>query len=272
MADNLTRTIGSVLQPAQLESDPLENELPEIIHKVRARTPARLLNGRAGTSYRTQTEMELREAHAAAKDAVRAELELREIFDSKMMERWNPFVVSTRAANKNEYLLRPDLGREFNEASAAEIARRCRARPDLQIVTGDGLSVTALRMQVPKLLPLLVEHATSRGWTLGQIFVVRYCRVGILNAIGNIIIPTVAILLIGERPGLATAESLSAYMAYQPMMGHTDAQRNLISNIHGRGLDPQDAAVRILNLCARMRAVGMSGFSVREDPLELHQL
>lgn len=266
---NLAKKIDSLRCLARPDGDSLESELPEIIQKIRARTPARLLNGRAGTSYRTQTQMELREAHAAAKDAVRTELNLQDMFDPAMIEKWGVFVVSTRAANKDEYLLRPDLGREFTPNSAAEIRRRCPRRPAIQIVLGDGLSVTAVRVQVPQLLPLLSAGASARGWSVGQIFLVRYCRVGILNAIGNLLEPDLAVLLIGERPGLATAESLSAYMAYRPQAGHTDAQRNLISNIHSRGVGPQEAATRILNLSARMMALQMSGFNVREQPLEI---
>lgn len=271
-AENLAKKLGSLRRLASPESDPLHGELPEIVQKVRARTPARLLNGRAGTSYRTQTQMELREAHAAARDAVRTELDLEEIFDSTTIEKWKLFVVSTRAANKDEYLLRPDLGREFTPNSATEIARRCPAHPELQIVLGDGLSVTAVRAQVPQLLPRLCEGASSRGWRVGQIFLVRYCRVGILNGVGNLLQPTVAILLIGERPGLATAESLSAYMAYRPQAGHTDAQRNLISNIHARGVSCEEAATRILNLSARMMTLRMSGFKVRERSSRIHDI
>jgi len=271
-AENLAKKIDSLRHLARPDGDALQSELPEIIQKIRARTPARLLHGRAGTSYRTQTQLELREAHAAARDAIRTELDLEDIFDSTTIDKWGLFVVSTRAANKDEYLVRPDLGRVFTPNSAEEIARLCPARPALQIVLGDGLSVAAVRGQVPQLLPLLSEGASSRGWSLGQIFLVRYCRVGILNAIGDLLKPQLAILLIGERPGLATAESLSAYMAYRPQTGHTDAQRNLISNIHARGVGSQEAAARILNLSARMMALQMSGFHVREQPLELHEI
>jgi ethanolamine ammonia-lyase small subunit len=112
-----------------------------------------------------------------------------------------------------KYLLRPDLGRHLNEASRAEVKKRCTTGHHLQVVIGDGLSVTAVTTQIPRLLPLLCKGATTRGWSIGPIFVIRYCRVGILNEIGELLTPTVAVLLIGERPGLATAESLSAYMA-----------------------------------------------------------
>ena len=95
-------------------------------------------------------------------------------------------------------------------------------------------------------------------------FVIRHCRVGILNEIGELLTPNVAVLLIGERPGLATAESLSAYMAFKPCMSHTDANRNLISNIHERGLAPKAAADRILNFASQMMTLRMSGFNLRE--------
>ena len=118
---------------------------------------------------------------------------------------------------------------------------------------------------MPPLLPLLDEGARARGWGAGQPFVVRHCRVGILNELGELLAPKVAVLLIGERPGLATAESLSAYMAYRPDQTHTDANRNLISNIHARGLAPRVAAERILNLAAQMMARQVSGFNLRDE-------
>ena len=219
-----------------------EYDLPEIVSKVRARTPARLLAGRSGAAYRTNTQLELREAHAAARDAVRAELNLFSDPRRQFTRKWNLFEVCSRAASKDEYLLRPDLGRHLNEASREEVSRRCTPGNDLQIVIGDGLSVTAVAKQVPQLLPLLYEGAKARGWTVGPMFVIRHCRVGILNEIGGLLEPKVAVLLIGERPGLATAESLSAYMAYRPKASDTDANRNLISNIHARGVSTEQAS------------------------------
>jgi ethanolamine ammonia-lyase small subunit len=124
---------------------------------------------------------------------------------------------------------------------------------------------------VPALFPLLQQQARARGWSIGQSFAVRYCRVGIMNAIGDLLSPRALVLLIGERPGLATAESLSAYMAYSPRPGHTDANRNLISNIHARGVRIEDAADRISNLAARMMALKLCGTTVKEEssPLRL---
>jgi len=247
------------------QPDSPETDLSEIVKKVRAQTPARLLAGRSGAAYRTTTQLELREAHAAARDAVRAELNLLANFGQDFVRNWNVFEVSSQATSKDEYLLRPDLGRRLNEASRAELESRCTTGRDLQIVIGDGLSVTAVALQVPLLLPLLYEGAKMRAWSVGEIFVIRHCRVGILNEIGELLEPKVAVLLIGERPGLATAESLSAYMAYQPKSSDTDANRNLVSNIHARGVSAEQAAQRILNLAASMMKTQKSGCELREE-------
>ncbi|MGA9040975.1 MAG: ethanolamine ammonia-lyase subunit EutC [Terriglobales bacterium] len=247
------------------------NPWPEIVQKIRARTPARLLAGRSGAAYRTGTQLDLREAHAGARDAVRAELDLQAAFEPDFLEQWKPFELHTRAVSKQEYLLRPDLGRQFDETSRTELAQRGTPNCDFQIIIGDGLSVSAVTAQVPTLLPLLIAGARERGWTVGQPFVVHHCRVGILNEIGELLTPQVVVLLIGERPGLATAESLSAYMAYRPREKHSDADRNLISNIHARGVDPNQAAARILNRTAQMMKTGNSGYSLKESPPTLAQ-
>jgi ethanolamine ammonia-lyase small subunit len=232
---------------------------------IRARTPARILVGRAGPAYQTATQLELRRDHAAALDAVHAELDLERDFGRDFLERWQLFEVRTQAGSKAEYLMRPDLGRRLDDAARAAIVRQCQRETVLQIVIGDGLSAAAVIAQVPSLLPLLSAAAASAGMSVGRPFVVRHCRVGVLNDIGALLDPEVAVLLIGERPGLATAESLSAYMAYRPRAGHSDAQRNLISNIHGRGVSVAEAARRIVALAGQMRRVQTSGVTVKEE-------
>ena len=251
---------------AEKESKLVQSQdLPGILKKVRAQTPARLLAGRSGAAYRTNTQLDLREAHAAARDAVRAELNLLEDLGADFVGKWNLFEVCSQATSKDEYLLRPDLGRRLSESSRAEVASGCTTGHDLQVVIGDGLSVTAVATQIPRLLPLLFQGAKTRGWNFVQVFVIRRCRVGILNEIGDLLNPTVAVLLIGERPGLATAESLSAYMAYRPKASDTDANRNLISNIHARGVSTEQAAQRILSLAASMMKTHKSGCQLREE-------
>src|SRR5262249_11367773 len=134
-----------------------------------------------------------------------------------------------------------------------------------QVAIGDGLSAAAVKAQVPGLLPLLDDEARARGWSFGRPFFVHHCRVGVLNDIGELLDPAVVILLIGERPGLATAESLSDYLAHRPRRGHTDANRNLLSNIHARGVPLDEAARRVVALAAQMRRAQTSGVALKEE-------
>jgi ethanolamine ammonia-lyase small subunit/amino acid transporter len=246
-------------------SDGVSNGVSDLADSLRLRTPARILVGRAGPAYRTATQLELRRDHASAVDAVRAEMDLERDWGSAFLETWRLFAVSSCAASKDEYLRRPDLGRRLSESACESIAANCPAGSDLQIVLSDGLSATAIAAQAPALLPLLIAAAREEGWSVGRPFFVHRGRVGLLNEVGRILRPEVVVLLIGERPGMATAESLSAYMAFRPQPGDTDARRNLVSNIHRRGVSAEVAARRILSLARKMRAQQSSGVEVKED-------
>ena len=241
---------------------------PEIVRKIRARTPARIFVER-GPAYSTQMSLELRGAHASAVDAVWTEFDLQKDFPPEFVAQWGLFQVSSKAQSKSQFLLRPDLGRALSDSAKGLIVERCPKAPDIQIVIGDGLSTAAVSAQVPLLNQLLQQQVRARGWSIGQSFAVRYSRVGIMNNIGDILSPRVIVLLIGERPGLATAESLSAYMAYSPRSGNTDADRNLVSNIHARGVRAEDAADRITSLALQMMALKRSGTTVKEGSPQL---
>jgi ethanolamine ammonia-lyase small subunit len=234
---------------------------------LHAQTPARILTGRAGPAYRTATWLELRRDHAAARDAVWEEFNLIGNLGTSLVTEWKLFEVNTEAQSKEEFLLHPERGRCLTAIARTQIAQQCPFRPTLQVAISDGLSAAAVTAQVPLLLPLLASGAHDRGWQFGQPFFIRHGRVGVLNDIGQAIQPTVAVLLIGERPGLATAVSLSAYMAFRPSSGQNDAHRNLISNIHADGV-PADLAVRrIIALAALMMELHTSGIAVKEPPL-----
>src|ERR1700723_1132547 len=144
------------------------SDWPEPLRKIRARTPARILVGRAGPAYRTETQLQLREDHAAARDAVRAELDVNSAVGAGFVEKWKLFEVGTRASSKDEYLQHPSLGRAFNEASRAEIVRRCVAGCDLQIAIGDGLSVPAIGAHILNLCGQMIKLRVS-GVTLKEI-------------------------------------------------------------------------------------------------------
>jgi ethanolamine ammonia-lyase small subunit len=222
------------------------------------RTPARILAGRSGTSYKTETALHLRVDHASAVDAVRDEVDSTFLRDLGLVD------FRSLARDRSEYLLRPDLGRRLHPEDGAAIRREFPREVELQVVVGDGLSAAAVVRQVPELLPRLKAGATERGWSQGRPFFVRQARVGLLNDIGEATGAAVVVLLIGERPGLATAESLSAYLAYRPHHPQTDADRNLISNIHGQGISPEAAAHRILALVDQMILRKLSGVAVKE--------
>ena len=248
---------------------------------VRDLTPARLYLGRAGTSYPTHALLALRADQAAARDAVHAPLPADfdlgvgvvgevgggggsgGVVGGAIAE---VVAARSRAESLQQYLRRPDLGRRLSDASRDTLAAECPHGADVQFVIGDGLSSAAVRVQVPKLLPTLVEHCEARDLVVGTPIVVRHCRVGIMNDIGEILAPKVVVLLIGERPGLATAESLSAYFAYRPRPGHTDADRNLISNIHDSGVTIPDAVTRVLAFIDVLMKEERSGVDVKEPP------
>jgi ethanolamine ammonia-lyase small subunit len=244
-------------------SDNLPSPL-DPVERALAATPARVLVGRSGPAYRTATWLKLREDHAAARDAVHAEVDLARDFDRARIDGFLLFTAQTRATSKAEYLRRPDLGRKLADDSRELVGARCPRQRDLQVIIGDGLSATAVSAQAPELLDRLHAACVKRGWSFGRPFLVRYCRVGVMNDVGELLAPSVVVLLIGERPGLATAESLSAYMALGPRAGHTDADRNLISNIHARGVSTEEAAERIVALAELFRTTGRSGVSVKE--------
>jgi ethanolamine ammonia-lyase small subunit len=237
---------------------------PDPVERALARTAARVLVGRSGPAYRTSTWLKLREDHAAARDAVQAEVDLGRDFGADRIAALGLFEVRTRANTKAEYLRRPDLGRKLAPDAVEIVRANCPAGCAFQIAIGDGLSATAIRTQAAAVLDRLVSAARSRNWSVGRPFLVRYCRVGVMNDIGAVLTPEVVVLLIGERPGLATAESLSAYMAFRPRPGHTDADRNLISNIHAQGVSAAEAAERIVGFAQLFYANCVSGVSVKE--------
>lgn len=243
----------------------IEPSTSDLLDQARARTPARILTGRAGASYRTATYLELRADHAAAHDAVNAELDLDADLGESFVAEWGLFEVPTLASTNAAFLLQPELGRSLAPSARPAVAALCPAGADIQVAIADGLSAAAVRVQVPLLLPRIAAETAARGWRLGRPFFVRHGRVGVLNDVGEWLAPAVVVLLIGERPGLATTESLSAYMAFRPRAGHDDSRRNLISNIHARGVGPDEAAARIVRLAEQMIRQQASGVSVKED-------
>jgi ethanolamine ammonia-lyase small subunit len=228
-------------------------------------TPARIRVGRAGTAYPTSLLLQLRADHATARDAVYSAVDYTSGPVADVLDGLDPVHLCSAAGDRARYLVRPDLGRVLDTESRAELGRRGSRDADLQIIIGDGLSGTAVDRQVPVLLPALMEGARLRNWRCGRIITVENCRVGVMNDVGRILGSGVVVLLIGERPGLRAADSLSAYMAWRPGPGDTDATRNLVANIHGRGVRPVAAADRLLALATQMQQHRYSGVAIKEN-------
>ena len=210
--------------------------------KMKLHTPARLGCGRAGARYKTLTMLRFRADHAAAQDAVFSQVA--EDFAVK-----NGLVpVQTRCESKDEYLTRPDLGRCFDEENAAKIRTAVAGAPRVQIVVGDGLSSAACTANAMDCLSAIRDGLKLKGIELGQSLFVRYCRVGAGDAVGDITGCELVCMLVGERPGLATDKSMSAYITYRPHMGVSESARTVVSNIHDGGTPAVEAGAHIAEL------------------------
>ncbi|MGA2083671.1 MAG: ethanolamine ammonia-lyase subunit EutC [Holophaga sp.] len=222
-------------------------------------TTARIGVGRAGPCLRTAALNLFTSDLAVTKDALARDV------DPALLARLGLFTVRTRVVGgKEEFLLRPDLGRQLDDEARRTVKERCLSGPDVQICAGDGLSAQAVEVNLEKILPVLQSGCATAGLSLGTPFFIQHCRVGVLNDIGGLLQPKVAILLIGERPGLGRADSLSAYMAYRPQPGHTDAERDVICNIFdGGGANPLEAGAYALRLAQRMIRNQASGVKLK---------
>ncbi|MEA2695920.1 MAG: ethanolamine ammonia-lyase small subunit [Myxococcales bacterium] len=209
---------------------------PRAMAGILAATPARIVVGRTGVRYRTNTMLRFRADHAAAKDAVMSEV------DPALLARLGLFEVASRAPDKPIFLQRPDLGRALSDAGREEIARRLGRSPVLVIIYGDGLSAAAINQNLPEFHGALLPALAARGIQHAPAFFVRHARVKIMDEIARLTSAQAALFVCGERPGLGFADSLSAYYIYQPAEGATDADREVISNINPRGRVPAEAA------------------------------
>lgn len=214
----------------------------EKFRKMKARTPARLGSGKAGPRYKTLTMLRFRADHAAAQDAVFSQVS--EDFAAKngMAE------VQTRCHDKDEYLTRPDYGRCFDEENQRKIRAAIPGTPQVQIVVGDGLSSAAIEANAMDCLQALREGLKLKGIDPGTPIFVRYCRVGAGDAIGDVTGCELVCMLVGERPGLVTDKSMSAYITYQPRTGVSESARTVVSNIHAQGTPAVEAGAHIADL------------------------
>lgn len=222
---------------------------------LKEKTPARLGLGRAGARYKTASLLRFRADHAAARDSVLSQVP--EDFAGQL----GLLPLQTRCRDKEEYLTRPDLGRRFDEAEQEKIRSACRDARVL-LVIGDGLSAAAITANAPDCAAAIRQGLEGYGIRLGQGLFVRYCRVGASDHIGELTGCEVVCMLVGERPGLVTSRSMSAYLTYQPRLGTPESSRTVLSNIHAQGISPVEAGAHIAALIDRMLREKASGVAL----------
>ncbi len=228
----------------------------ESIEELKKKTPSRIGVGRAGSRPKTNTWLQFRLDHAAAVDAVYGEV------PDKILHQLDLFQVQTRVKDKEEYIRRPDLGRKLSDEAKELIKKRCAFSPSVQIVTSNGLSAKAIEENLEDVYLSLVQSLGNLGIETGTPFYVDKGRVALMDEIGDVLQPDVVVMLIGERPGLVSAESLSAYLCYQPRIGTIEADRMVVSNIHKGGIPPVEAGAYLGTLIQKILKYEASGVSL----------
>ncbi len=251
---------------------PLPENTPQTIRKdpwarLKTFTAARIAMGRAGVSVPTAAQLDFQIAHAKARDAVLLPLDKDALFTDLAGAGFPATELTSRARDRREYLLRPDLGRRLDPHSADLLRERAGSSqaPDLAIVAADGLSTTAIARQAVPFLETFAPLAAKRGWTVSGAFFVNLGRVAVGDEIGEILGARAVAVLIGERPGLSSPDSMGVYMTYAPAVGLTDERRNCISNIRPEGQPFAKAARTLDHLLAKAFAACISGVCLKDD-------
>jgi len=232
---------------------------------LRRFTSARIALGRAGASLPTAEVLDFALAHAAARDAVHAVLDVDALNAALAPLGLRTVALATMAGDRQIYLQRPDLGRQLDEPSREQLGALKGPEVDVAFIVADGLSAPAAQRQAPPLLAALLPMLARAGLSVGPVCIVTQARVVVEDEIGQILGAKVAIILIGERPGLGTAESLGAYLVFDPRAGRTDAERNCISNIRPGGLSSADAAQTLHYLITESLRRRISGVGLKDE-------
>lgn len=236
-----------------LLKDPLDREA---LLRMKRYTTARIGVGRSGPRLNTQTMLAMRADHAKARDSVFTDV------CPELLERMGLPEMRSMCDCKDTYVTRPDLGRRLDEASAQRLRRAGVPHPDVQIFAADGLSSAAIEANLEKILPILMDGLKERGLRVGEPFYLKYGRVAAEDHVSELVGARAVCVLIGERPGLATAESMSAYIAYNAYVGMPEAKRTVVSNIHRDGLSAVEAGAYIVEVICKILEQKASGIDL----------
>jgi ethanolamine ammonia-lyase small subunit len=229
---------------------------PTALQESIATTPARIGIGRAGLRPKTETWLRFRLDHGAAVDAVYGSVQ------QELLESLNLFSVSTMVDHKEEYIRRPDLGRKLSEDAKRTIREKCQFQPKVQIIASDGLSSQAIEKNLEDVYLSFLQSLNQLGIEYGTPFYIEKGRVASMDEVGEVLEPEVVVLFIGERPGLVSSESLSAYLCYKPRKGTIEADRMVISNIHSGGIPPVEAGAYLGSVVQKILKYQASGVSL----------
>lgn len=236
---------------------------------LRALTQARIALGRSGVSVPTSAQLDFQLAHARARDAVHMALDAEALAAALGKDGHACVKVHSACPDRASYLQRPDLGRVLDAPSRAALLAAAPAACDLALVIGDGLSALAIEQNaqafVAVLLARLRKETGAAEWRLGPIVIASQARVAIGDEIGALLNARAVAVLIGERPGLSSPDSMGVYLSWAPRVGLTDADRNCISNVRPAGLSYDEAAYRLHYLLTQARQRGMSGVLLKDD-------
>lgn len=224
---------------------------------LKENTPARVGIWRTGSRYTTDTLLRFRADHAVAMDAVFTYV------SEDLLKEMELFSINTLCRDKDEYITRPDLGRKFSEESLKCIKDKCIQSPQVQVYVSDGLSSTAIEANIKEILPSLMQGLENENIKVGTPFFVKHGRVPAMDTISEVLDAEVTVVLIGERPGLATGESMSCYMAYRGTVGMPESRRTVISNIHSGGTSATEAGAHIAELVKEMLKQKASGLDFK---------
>ncbi|MGF6490370.1 ethanolamine ammonia-lyase small subunit [Pseudomonas frederiksbergensis] len=250
----------------EMDKPPVDPQNPLL--ELRRLTPARIALGRTGTSMPTSAQLDFQYAHAQARDAVHLPFDHRGL-SSQLAERGREsLLLHSAATDRNSYLQRPDLGRKLSEESAQILRDYSLSHPggvDLAVVVADGLSALAVHRHTLPFLARMEEQTAAEGWSLSPVILVEQGRVAVADEIGELLGAKMVVILIGERPGLSSPDSLGLYFTYNPKVGRTDAYRNCISNVRLEGLSYGMAAHRLLYLMREACRRQLSGVSLKDE-------
>ncbi len=238
---------------------------PDAWQALRRHTPARIALGRVGHSLPTAEVLRFGLAHALAQDAVHRPLDTEALCAELQADGWATICAHSRAPDREQYLMRPDLGRRLAADTAALLRDAAPPEPPhLVFVLGDGLSPLAVERHAPALLRALRPRLPPQ-WRMAPVVVVRQARVAVGDEVGELWRAKMVAVLIGERPGLSSPDSLGVYVTHAPVIGRHDAERNCISNVRPEGLPPAAAAAKLAWLVLAALKRGLTGVQLKDD-------